>query len=55
MAKVRRIKKGEPGYGRKKFVATGTHEGRPQEAQGLPRPPRLRQAGPPEQGAVLEL
>lgn len=27
MAKVRRIKKGEPGYGRKKFVVTGTHEG----------------------------
>lgn len=26
---VRRIKKGEPGYGVKKFVATGTHEGRP--------------------------
>lgn len=26
---VRRIKKGEPGYGRKKFVATGTHEGKP--------------------------
>jgi hypothetical protein len=24
---VRRIKKGEPGYGRKKFVATGTHQG----------------------------
>ena len=28
MAKVRRIRKGEPGYGRKKFVATGTHEGK---------------------------
>ncbi len=26
---VRRIRKGEPGYGRKKFVATGTHEGKP--------------------------
>ena len=25
---ARRIKKGEPGYGRKKFVATGTHEGK---------------------------
>jgi hypothetical protein len=25
---VRRIKKGEPGYGRKKFVATGTHQGK---------------------------
>ena len=28
MAKVRRIRKGEPGYGRKKFVATGSHEGK---------------------------
>lgn len=28
MAKVRRIRKGEPGYGRKKFVATGTHSGK---------------------------
>lgn len=28
MAKVRRIRKGEPGYGRKKFVATGTHDGK---------------------------
>jgi len=26
---VRRIKKGEPGYGVKKFVATGTHDGKP--------------------------
>jgi hypothetical protein len=26
---VRRIKKGEPGYGRHKFVATGTHNGKP--------------------------
>jgi hypothetical protein len=25
---VRRIRKGEPGYGRKKFVATGTHNGK---------------------------
>jgi len=25
---VRRIKKGEAGYGRKKFVATGTHQGK---------------------------
>ena len=25
---VRRIKKGEPGFGRKKFVAKGTHEGK---------------------------
>lgn len=25
---VRRIRRGEPGYGKKKFVATGTHEGR---------------------------
>ena len=25
---VRRIKKGEPGYGRKKFVATGTYRGK---------------------------
>jgi hypothetical protein len=24
----RRIKKGEPGYGRKKFVVKGTHEGK---------------------------
>jgi hypothetical protein len=29
MASVRRIKKGEPGYGEKKFVATGTYEGKP--------------------------
>jgi len=28
MPKYRRIKKGEPGYGRKKFVATGTHNGK---------------------------
>lgn len=28
MATVRRIKKGEPGAGTKKFVATGTHEGK---------------------------
>jgi len=27
--KVRRIKKGEPSYGVKKFVATGTHKGKP--------------------------
>ena len=26
---VRRIKKGEPGYGRKKFVAKGTSKGKP--------------------------
>ena len=26
---VRRIKKGEPGYGRKKFVAKGTYKGKP--------------------------
>ena len=26
---VRRIRKGEPGYGRKKFVATGTYNGKP--------------------------
>lgn len=26
---VRRIRKGEPGYGKKKFVATGTHKGKP--------------------------
>jgi hypothetical protein len=26
---VRRIKKGEPGHGRKKFVATGTYKGKP--------------------------
>lgn len=26
---VRRIKKGEPGYGRKKFVATGEYNGKP--------------------------
>tara|TARA_R110002049_G_scaffold265410_1_gene441518 strand:- start:202 stop:459 length:258 start_codon:yes stop_codon:yes gene_type:complete len=26
---VRRIKKGEAGYGRNKFVATGTHDGKP--------------------------
>lgn len=25
---VRRIKEGEPGYGKKKFVATGTYEGK---------------------------
>lgn len=25
---ARRIKKGEPGYGKKKFVATGTHKGK---------------------------
>ena len=25
---VRRIRKGEPGFGRKKFVATGTHKGK---------------------------
>jgi hypothetical protein len=29
MANVRRIKKGEPGYGRKKFVAKGTYKGKP--------------------------
>lgn len=29
MANVRRIKKGEPGYGRKKFVARGTYKGKP--------------------------
>ena len=28
MSSVRRIKQGEPGYGRKKFVATGTYEGK---------------------------
>lgn len=28
MANVRRIKKGEPGFGRKKFVATGTYKGK---------------------------
>lgn len=28
MSSVRRIKQGEPGFGRKKFVATGTHEGK---------------------------
>ena len=26
---VRRIQKGEPGHGRKKFVATGTYKGKP--------------------------
>ena len=26
---VRRIKKGEPGYGKNKFVATGTYKGKP--------------------------
>lgn len=26
---VRRIQKGEPGYGKQKFVATGTHDGKP--------------------------
>lgn len=26
---VRRIKKGEPGHGRKKFVATGKYQGKP--------------------------
>jgi len=26
---VRRIKKGEPGHGRKKFVATGEYKGKP--------------------------
>ncbi len=26
---VRRIKKGEPGHGRKKFVATGEYQGKP--------------------------
>jgi hypothetical protein len=25
---VRRIRRGEPGYGKKKFVATGTYKGR---------------------------
>lgn len=25
---VRRIREGEPGYGRKKFVVTGTHKGK---------------------------
>ena len=25
---VRRIRRGEPGFGRKKFVATGTHAGK---------------------------
>ena len=29
MASVRRIKKGEPGYGSQKFVATGEHDGKP--------------------------
>jgi hypothetical protein len=28
VSSVRRIKQGEPGFGRKKFVATGTHEGK---------------------------
>lgn len=28
MASARRIREGEPGYGKKKFVATGTHEGK---------------------------
>jgi len=26
---VRRIREGEPGHGRKKFVATGTYKGKP--------------------------
>lgn len=26
---VRRIRAGEPGFGKKKFVATGEHEGKP--------------------------
>jgi len=26
---VRRIREGEPGYGRQKFVATGEHDGKP--------------------------
>ncbi len=26
---VRRIRKGEPGHGRQKFVATGEHDGKP--------------------------
>jgi hypothetical protein len=26
---VRRIREGEPGYGKQKFVATGTYEGEP--------------------------
>jgi hypothetical protein len=31
---ARRIKKGEPGYGKKKFVATGTYKGKkPRAAQ----------------------
>ena len=29
MASVRRIRKGEPGYGKAKFVATGTYQGEP--------------------------
>jgi len=29
MATVRRIRPGEPGHGRKKFVATGEYDGRP--------------------------
>ena len=29
MASVRRIKKGEVGYGKAKFIATGEHEGKP--------------------------
>ena len=29
MPKPRRIKKGEPGYGKKKFVVKGTHKGKP--------------------------
>lgn len=29
MAQARRIRKGEPGYGRKKFVVKGTYKGKP--------------------------
>jgi hypothetical protein len=29
MPTVRRIRRGEPGFGRKKFVVTGTYEGKP--------------------------
>ena len=29
MPKPRRIKKGEPGYGKKKFVVKGTYKGKP--------------------------
>lgn len=29
MPKPRRIKQGEPGYGKKKFVVKGTHKGKP--------------------------